>query len=224
MKKICLIILLGIITSSFVSCCFFEGSTTHPDLVANDPSGGRIYFFQLRDTSYLENIILYKSTPGQMPSKYKKKICTLYHMPLFPKNFQGESIFGTIASGATEIEYMDGHFYTLEDVLESTKFIALKGGFYLCYPFTALEAHGHFLDAKWKDFYTTDFYNTECITNPYRIRYNISERTLANLTQKSTCHFPRKNPEMITIDDVVETLNDLIETNRIDEFCYQVYH
>ena len=28
---------------------------------------------------------------------------------------------------------------------------------------------------------------------------------------------------MITIDDVVETLNRLIETNQIDEYCYEVW-
>ncbi len=222
MRKSTLILSLGMIAYLFVSC--YNHGTTHPDLRGEDPYGGCIYFFQFKDTSYLNKIILWDATPDRISSKYGKRINTKYWMPLYPKSFEGEAIFGTRASGATEIEYMDGHFYTLEDVLESPKFIALKGGYYLCYPFTALEAWGHYLNADWKDFYTTDFYNTECIRNPYRIRYNISERTLANLTQKSTCHFPRKNPEMITIDDVVETLNDLIETNRIDEFCYQVYH
>ena len=54
--------------------------------------------------------------------------------------------------------------------------------------------------------------------------YQISELNLAVLSQKSTEHFKRENTEMLTIDDVVEVLNRLIETDRIDKFCYSISH
>ena len=53
--------------------------------------------------------------------------------------------------------------------------------------------------------------------------YEIDEYTLTKLTQKSTFNFRQKKSKKITIDDVVETLNMLIETNRIDEYCYEIY-
>ena len=34
----------------------------------------------------------------------------------------------------------------------------------------------------------------------------------------------RENTEMLTIDDVVEVLNRLIETDRIDKYCHRVSH
>ena len=41
-----------------------------------------------------------------------------------------------------DFDYLDGCFYTVKDVVESPKFIALKGGYYICYPFMALEVRG----------------------------------------------------------------------------------
>ena len=50
----------------------------------------------------------------------------------------------------------------------------------------------------------------------------ITERKLVELTKKSTMHFKGKSDEMITIDDVVEVLNEIIETNTIKEHCYGI--
>lgn len=231
MKKICLMILLGMITSSFVSCCFLGGSSIHPDLVGNDPKGGTIHFFQFRDTSYLNKIIVWKDPVEHFNENFLNKYGEIlgfnkYFIPLFPKNLEGQPMFGENASGTNwDFMFMNGDFYTLDDLLDSPKFIALKGGYYICYPFTALELHGHYIDAEWKDFHKTKFYKAEILTHsPYKVRYSISERTLANLTKKSTEHFKRENAERITIDDIVATLNMLIETNSITEYCYKVYN
>jgi hypothetical protein len=225
MKAKIVYIFLGMCSFLFTACNI-GGPYTHPDLVGKDPKGGKICFFQFKDTSYLNKIILWKADPGQPSSKYGKRLGNKYWMPLYPKNFEGEPVFGEIASGTDwDFMFMEGEFYTIEDLVNSPKFIALKGGYYICYPFTSLELYGHYIDAEWKDFYKTDFYNAEiCSHFPYKIRYNISERALANLTKKSTMHFKRENADMITIDDVVETLNKLIETNSIDKYCYQVYN
>ncbi len=224
MKKYSFVLLLGAIACLFVGCA--GGSSTHPDLIGEDPEGGKICFFQFRDTSYLNKIIVWKAIDVYAGSKYVKNLSSKYDIPLYPKHHEGQPIFGERASGTNyDFGYLNGDFYALEELVNSPKFIALKGDYYICYPYTALEFNGHYIDAEWKDFYTTDFEKAEiCTLFPYKKRYNISELILANLTQKSTEHFERENPEMITIDDVVETLNRLIETNSIDKYCYEIYN
>ena len=59
MRKSTLILSLGMIAYLFVSC--YNHGTTHPDLRGEDPYGGCIYFFQFKDTSYLNKIILWDS-------------------------------------------------------------------------------------------------------------------------------------------------------------------
>ena len=159
-------------------------------------------------------------------SKYVKNVGNDLVIPLYPKNIKGQPIFGPKSSSVgNELGYcMNGDFYTLDDLVNSTKFIPLEGGYYICYPFTALEAHGQYINAEWKDLYTTNFDRSKISSQyPYKKRYFIDEYTLAKLTKKSTFRFKRKNAEMITIDDVVETLNMLIKTDQIDEYCYEVY-
>ena len=207
-------------------CIFFNPGTTHPDLVGSDPKGGRICFFQFCDTSYMNKIIVKEAErfSSDFYPKYGKTLGSKYMIPLYPKNMEGQPIFGEWEDGSLpHVGFMYGDFYELEDLIDSPKFIALKGGYYICYPFTCLETEGYYVNAEWKDLYNTDFDIVEILYFPYKLRYSISERTLANLTQKSTKHFHRENEEMITIDDVVNTLNMLIETDRIKEYCHIMY-
>ena len=212
------------------SCGFICGPHySHPDLVGRDPRGGYICFYQFIDTSYLNKIIVKYIGNWEVPddydkAKYEKRLGSKYVIPLYPKNHVGQPIFGERGDGSLyDYGYAYGDFYKLEDLIDSPKFIALKGGYYICYPFTCLERIGLFLDAEWKDLATTDFDKVEVLPSPHKLRYSISERNLAHLTKKSTKHFPKENAEMMTIDDVVNTLNILIETNRIEEYCYRMY-
>lgn len=68
MKKYSFVLLLGAIACLFVGCA--GGSSTHPDLIGEDPEGGKICFFQFRDTSYLNKIYLGAFTNGNY-FKYK---------------------------------------------------------------------------------------------------------------------------------------------------------
>jgi hypothetical protein len=231
MKKHSLISFLGMTACLFISCNNYLGRGNHIDIGGGFPEGGCICFFQFTDTSYMNNILIApENGNGYEYMLHYGKILDggEWWLPLFPKNLEGQPIFGESTHGGTNIDfyYLDGTFYTVEDVVENPKYIALKGDYYICYPFTALESRGRYINAEWKDFYTIDFRNVKIIpsNHVFKIRYNISELVLANLTQKSTKHFPRKNAEMITIDDVVETINRLIETNKIDDYCYQLYH
>lgn len=225
--KIVTICLLMIIFIN--SGCIFGGEHySHPDLVGSDPRGGYICFFQFRDTSYINKIIVKYEETWKLPygydtAKYVTRLGSKYVMPLYPKHVEGQPIFGEMGDGSLYNRgYMYGEFYKLEDLIGSPKFIALKGGYYICYPFTCLESIGLYTNAEWKDLSTTDFDQVEVVSSPYKIRYKISERTLAHLTKKSTKHFPKKDAEMITIDDIVSTLNMLIETNQIKTYCYRM--
>ena len=224
MKMKIVYIFLGIF-SFLVTACDTGGSYHHPDDMGSGPWDGSICFFQFSDTSYMSKIMLskYSNEDYEFIFKYGKKLSRNYWILLYPKNLEGQPIFGETTRGGTSIDfdYLDGVFYTVKDVVESPKYIALKDGYYICYPFTALESYSHYINAEWKDFYNIDFDKFEMIPSHkvYKKRYHISERNLSTLTQKSTKHFPKEDTEMITIDDVVKTLNDLIETNRIDKFC-----
>ena len=65
------------------------------------------------------------------------------------------------------------------------------------------------------DLGTTKIYSK----TPYAKRYVIHEEELVRLTKKSTMHFRGWKSDMITIEDVVEVLNHLIESNTIEDYC-----
>lgn len=226
MRKRIFILLLSAIECLFISCNGYN-FPSHPDIAGNDPNGGYIRFFQFKDTSFINKILIaeYPENDPQF-AKYGQKLGSKYWIPLYPKNIKGQPLFGESASGAIQdFNYISGNFYTIEELVDSPKFIPLKGGYFICYPFKALEDFGHYIDADWKDFYKIDFDTVEVIPGyHYNKYYQVSELILANLSQKSTMHFMRENTEMLTIDDVVEVLNRLIETDRIDKYCHRVSH
>ena len=223
MKSRVLILILG----SFF--CIFTGC--EPVNLSYDSTGGKIYFFQFTDTAFMNKIIVSRADYWDDRniddlSKYMKDVGNNLGIPLYPKNIKGESLFGNESSvvGYSLGYCMNGEPYTLDDLVNSPKFIALKGEYYICYPFTSLEVYGQYIDAEWKDLYTINFEQIKLYSKyPYKKRYEIDEYTLTKLTQKSTFNFRQKKSKKITIDDVVETLNMLIETNRIDEYCYEIY-
>lgn len=226
MRKKNLFLLLSAVVCLFISCSGYD-FPPHPDLAGKDPHGGYIRFFQFKDTSFM-NKILVSYYPENSPqfAEYGQKLGSKYWIPLYPKNIEGQPLFGERASGALQdFNYINGDFYTIDELVNSPKFIPLKGGYYICYPFKALEDYGHYIDADWKDFYKIDFDTVKIIPGyHYKKYYQVSELILANLSHKSTMHFMRENAEMLTIDDVVEVLNRLIETDRIDNYCYSIYH
>ena len=68
MKKHPFILLLGVIACLFIGCnnsCDHHGG--HPDLLASNPDGGYIHFFQFTDTAYMNNILV---APGMADFDY----------------------------------------------------------------------------------------------------------------------------------------------------------
>lgn len=52
----------------------------------------------------------------------------------------------------------------------------------------------------------------------------ISEKDLVKLTGKSTLHFHGCSSKQITIEDVVEALNKIIEDGKVDKYCFGFYY
>ena len=61
-------------------------------------------------------------------------------------------------------------------------------------------------------------------TPVYGTCYTISERKLVKLTGKSTVHFKGRDKQEITIADVVDLFNRLLEEETIDKYCTFVHY
>ena len=208
-------VLIIIMLSIFLSSC------THPDLVGNHHGGGEIAFFQFTDTNLINKAILCFDKEIPLKDEYVHSFGNCW-VPLYPKNLEGQPIFGKNGYLGTNyvLNWKIGDVYTLEDLVNTPKYIALKGGYYTCYPFTELESFGCYVNAEWKDLLKLDLGTTKIYSKtPYAKRYVIHEEELVRLTKKSTMHFRGWKSDMITIEDVVEVLNHLIESNTIEDYC-----
>lgn len=207
----------------FAFCVFI--SCSHPDLGGYHHGGGEVAFFQFTDTTLLNKIVLNFHSPESFKSKYFHAWGDRCWIPLYPKNLEGQPFFGEDQYLGTNhlLDWKVGDFYTLKDLVNTPKYIPLKDGYYICYPFTELVSSGCYINAEWKDLLTIDMDTIEVYTSmPYANRYVIHEDELVRLTNKSTMHFRGLRKDMITIDDIVLTLNKLIETNTIQDHCYAI--
>lgn len=202
-------------------CVALCTSCKHKDLIANDPSGGTIYFFQLQDDSFLNKVLV--NTSGVIGHHYVYG--TKYKISLCPKITPETPIFGEGVSNANT-SYLIGEDYTIDELVSAdSRFVALKDGYYLCYPYACIEQYAQFLDVEWREFYSVDpdtvhIYDA---TTPYRKRFCIKEKALVKLTGKSTLHFQGRSKEQITIEDVIQALNTIIENGEIEKYCHSTY-
>ena len=200
----------------FLSMVLLLSGCEHPDLNRHraHPNGGSIVFFQFTDTTLMQKVMVQRSYDLMLEGNYAYDCDKPYFIPLYPKNIEGHPLFGEDPFQVHfyyQFEYISGDFYSIEDLVDSPKFIALNDGYYICYPFTQLERTALYVNIDWKDLLSADI-----------DRYEIYERDLVKLTKKSTLHFKRLNKEMITIEDVVEVLNMLIDNNTIEDYCRDV--
>jgi len=212
----------------FLSMVLLLSGCEHPDLnrYRAHPNGGSIVFFQFTDTTLMQKVMVQRSYDLMLEGNYAYDCDKPYFIPLYPRNTEGHPLFGEDPFQVHfyyQFEYISGDFYSIEDLVDSPKFIALNNGYYICYPFTQLEGNALYVNIDWKDLLSADIDQAEIYTlTPYKKRYAIYERDLVKLTKKSTLHFKRLNKEMITIEDVVEVLNMLIDNNTIEDYCRDV--
>ena len=117
MKAKIVYIFLGIF-SFLVTACDTGGSYHHPDDMGSGSWDGSICFFQFSDTSYMSKIMLskYSNEDYEFIFKYGKKLSRNYWILLYPKNLEGQPIFGETTRGGTSIDfdYLDGVFIPLK--------------------------------------------------------------------------------------------------------------
>lgn len=220
---LCIVLLLASVMLLTISCDpIIEGG--------GDPRGASIGIFRLRDSSYLQNVRAIVATEGDtLPSSYYKK-CGNYYIPTYPRLRSNEPFFSSqyfIAKGQSIADH-----YDICELATAQKYIPLKDGFYMCYPYLEVsEGSGcQFLNVKWEDICTADFDTVRPLVNlnefprllSYWGCYIISERDIVRFTGKSTDRFKGKSKEKVMIDDIVALFNRMLEDGTIDDCCTPV--
>ncbi len=202
-------------------CVALCTSCKHEDLIANDPSGGHMYIFKPAHDSLLNKVLVRTNGFGR-GSYYTYG--TNYRILLSPKLSPNTPIFGEGEENRAT-GFLVGDSYTIDELVSAeSRFIALKDGYYICYPFACIEQYAQFLDIDWKDFYSVDPDTVPIHLITFKEHLDISEKTLVKLTGKSTLHFHGLSSKQITIEDVVKALNEIIEEGKVDKYCYGVYY
>ena len=131
MKRLYIILLMCI--GTLLSSC------EHPDLNPHTkahPDGGSIAFFQFTDTTLMQKVMVQESYELMLKKEsYSFDYDEPFYIPLYPKNLKGSPLFGADERGIHwyyQFEYISGDFYSVEDLVETPKFIALNDGYYIC--------------------------------------------------------------------------------------------
>lgn len=221
--------------------CVFTGCDNLID--GGNPDGHSIGIFRFTDTAYLQKIVAIPIPTGSDStavvgelSRYCRR-CGDYYIPTFPRLRAENPLFictDQLVENGTAYSEVVGDKYELCELATASKYIPLKNGFYICYPYISFrESTPHiFLNADWRDICTIDFDTVQPLnrkqdfpyTPVYGTCYTISERKLVKLTGKSTVHFKGRDKQEITIADVVDLFNRLLEEETIDKYCTFVHY
>ena len=215
--------------------CLFSGCDNLID--GGDPAGHSIGIFQFTDTAYLQKIAAIPIPTGSDSTAVVRELsrycqrCGDYFIPTFPRLRAEEPLFictDQLVANGTAYSEVVGDKYDLCELATASKYIPLKDGYYICYPYINFrESTPHiFLNADWRDICTIGFDTVQPLnrTLVYGTCYTISERKLVKLTGKSTVHFKGRDKQEITIDDVVDLFNRLLEEGTIDKYCNFVHY
>lgn len=152
---------------------------------------------------------------------FTKKYC----IPIYPKLYENAPLFTKMDDRGDNPYGFVGTSYDVCELATQPKFIALKGGYYMAYPYTRLIEYVDFLDINWEQLCDVDLDTIPLLPDnqhpfdaPYKEVYNIHESTIAKLAHKSTIRFRKRNKEEVTIEDAVEVINRLIEEGKLEEY------
>lgn len=152
---------------------------------------------------------------------FTKKYC----IPIYPKLYENAPLFTKMDDRGDNPYGFVGTSYDVCELATQPKFIALKGGYYMAYPYTRLIEYVDFLDINWEQLCDVDLDTIPLLPDnqhpfdaPYKEVYNIHESTIAKLAHKSTIRFRKRNKEEVTIEDAVEVINRLIEEGNLEKY------
>ncbi len=184
------------------------------------PDYQRVIFFQLSDTAILHKVAVQPYEEWMADNNNGRyHITSKYAIPTYPKLDTNAPYFTELDKG---VYSMKGAYYDICELATETKYIPLKNGYYMAYPYVNLVGLPIFLDIDWKDLCNADIDTIPQVsfaTNPFKHTYEIDEGIIAKLTKKSTPRYHKRNKEQVTIDDIVALLNQLIEEDCIEDYC-----
>ena len=184
------------------------------------PNYQRIVFFQLSDTTILHKVSVIPQEHLMIDDAGRYYSTTQYAIPTYPKLDIDAPYFTELDNYG--VAGMKGAYYDVCELATETKYIALKNGYYMVYPYTNLCGLTTFLNVDWKDLCNVDIDTIQVMRfdeEPFSKVYNITEETIAKLTRKSTPRFKKRNKEQVRVEDIVQLLNQLIEEDDLDSYC-----
>lgn len=173
------------------------------------PPEQAVIIFQLNDTIVLHKVAV---VPTNNTDSNK------YSIPTYPKLDRNAPFFTETSSTHWRFK---GSYYDKCELATEPKYIALKDGYYMAYPYVELCGLTTFLDVDWLDLCNVDLDTIPVMhfeENVFKNVCNIEEATVAKLTKKSTIRHSKRNKEQVTIDDVVDLLNKLIEEDQLEDY------
>lgn len=181
-----------------------------------------VILFKLSDTTLLHKVVVIPKedmaidtlSEAYLKGKDRYYITSKYIIPTYPKADENAPFFTQRGDF--------GSCYNVCELATESKYIALKNGYYMVYPYRELLGLTTFLDVDWKQICSVNIDAVPQIQLDYKVfedAYVIRESTIANLTGKSTIRFNKKTQEQVMLDDVVVLLNRLIEENQLRDYC-----
>lgn len=189
------------------------------------PDYQRVIFFQLSDTTILHKVTVQPHEEWMDDDEMndgRYYTTSKYAIPTYPKLDANAPYFTELDKG---VYSMKGAYYDVCELATETKYIPLKNGYYMAYPYVNLVGLPTFLDIDWKDLCNADIDTIPKVSfdiNPFKHTYAINEGIIAKLTKKSTPRYHKRNKEQVTIDDIVALLNQLIEEGCIEDYCNSI--
>ena len=105
--------------------------------------------------------------------------------------------------------------FDLCNLADDNKYIELHGGYYIAYPYTSLIAANCVLEAQWRDICTIDLNQATVLSDTvFSEMWSLTYYQISNLVDIKV--------SKITIEDIVNLFNKIIDTNNIDKYCIKV--
>lgn len=186
------------------------------------PDDQRVVFFQLSDTTILHKVAAQPYEEWMADDEMnggRYYITSKYAIPTYPKLDTNATYFTELDKG---VYSMKGAYYDVCELATETKYITLKNGYYMAYPYVKLMGLPTFLDVDWKALCNVNIDTISKVSfdsYPFKRTYMITEEKIAKLTRKSTPRYHKLNKEQVTVDDIVALLNQLIEEDCIEDYC-----
>lgn len=203
-----------------------------------NPAGESILIFRFtnpEDSILLDKVVACPAEYFQRPDSpevlYLDHVVKMgdYCVPVHGKLKEGGPFFSNtnnIFLSDLEMWYYDAEAYDLCELATEPKYYALHDGWYMCYPYMGLQCCHSYLNVDWEDICSVDPDTVRLLSTSENIEFRIiSEQAISGLTKKGTANFRTKR-EQVTMDDLVNLFNELIDKGDVDaeKYFHVIYY